>query len=48
MRLPGRERQAGRVAQRIDGGVDLRAQAAAAAPDRLAGAAAFLAAPALC
>ena len=46
--LTASEMKAGRIAKRIDGGVDLRAQAAAAAPDRLAGAAAFLAAPALC
>ena len=48
MCLPGREGQAGRVAQRIDRGVDLRAQAATAAPDRLVVGAVFLAAPALC
>ena len=47
MRLSGRERKAGRVAQCVDRGVDLGAQAAATAPDRLVGAV-FLSAPALC
>ena len=47
VRLPGREGKAGRVAERVDQGVDLGAQAAPAAPDRLV-AAAFLLAPALC
>src|SRR3954451_22939767 len=46
--LPRREGEAGRVAERVDQGVDLRAQAAAAAPDRLPAPAAFLGAPALC
>src|SRR5215213_11958237 len=46
MRLPGRERKAGRVAQRVNHGMDLRAQAAAAAPDRFI--TVFLIAPALC
>ena len=35
MRLAWAEREAGRVAERIDRGVDLRRQAALAAPDRL-------------
>jgi hypothetical protein len=48
MRLPGREREADRVAQGVHHGVDLGAQAAAAAPDRFVGLAVFLAAPALC
>src|SRR3954449_12226900 len=48
VRLPRREGEAGRVAERVDQGVDLRAQAAAAAPDRLPAPAAFLGAPALC
>jgi hypothetical protein len=47
VRLPGREGKAGRVAERVDQGVDLGAQAASAAPDRLL-AATFLIAPALC
>jgi len=47
MRLPRREREPGWVAERVDQGVDLGAQAASAAPDRLV-AAAFLIAPALC
>src|SRR3954447_7253495 len=48
MRLTRAEREPGRVAERVDGGVDLRAQPAAAAPDRLVAPAAFLTAPALC
>src|SRR3954464_9599740 len=62
VRLPRREGEAGRVAERVArggaepggvagrvaGGVYLRAQAAAAAPDRLVAPAAFLGAPALC
>ena len=44
--LPGREREPGRIAEGIDRGVDLRAQAATAASDRFI--AVFLAAPALC
>src|SRR5690349_6568380 len=48
MRLPRAEREPGRVAERVDQGVDLRAQAALAAPDRLVAPAAFLTAPALC
>src|SRR3954447_21364205 len=48
VRLPRREGEAGRVAERVDQGVDLRAQAAFAAPDRLVASAAFLGAPALC
>jgi hypothetical protein len=47
VRLPRREGEAGRVAERVDQGVDLGAQTALAAPDRLARAA-FLIAPALC
>ena len=47
VRLPRRERKTGRVAERVDQGVDLGAQAASAAPDRLL-AATFLIAPALC
>jgi hypothetical protein len=47
VRLPRREGEAGRVAERVDQGLDLRAQAAAAAPDRLV-ATPFLIAPALC
>src|SRR5918998_1956931 len=46
VRLSRREAEAGRVAERIDRGVGLRARAAAAAPDRFI--TAFLAAPALC
>src|SRR3954453_5423723 len=50
VRLPRREGEAGRVAERVDQGVDLRAQAAAAAPDPAppVAPAAFLGAPALC
>src|SRR3954454_2048284 len=48
VRLPRREGEPGRVAERVDQGVDLRAQAAAAAPDRLVAPAAFSGAPALC
>src|SRR4051794_28064393 len=48
VRLPRREGEAGRVAERVDQGVDLRAQAAFAAPGRLPAPAAFLGAPALC
>ena len=44
--LPGREREPGRIAEGIDRGVDLRAQAATAASDRFI--TVFLAAPALC
>ena len=47
VRLPRREREPGRVAERVNQGVDLGAQAASAAPDRLV-AAVFLTAPALC
>jgi hypothetical protein len=47
VRLARREREPGRVAERVDQGVDLGAQATSAAPDRLV-AAAFLIAPALC
>jgi hypothetical protein len=46
VRLPGREGKSGRVAQRVDRGVDFRAQTAAATPDRLV--TVFLTAPALC
>src|SRR3954451_20151493 len=48
VRLPRREGGAGRVAERVDQAVDLRARAAAAAPDRLVAPAAFWGAPALC
>src|SRR5919107_4436508 len=48
MRLPRREHEAGGVAECIDPGVDLGAQTAAAAPDRLLPTTTFLAAPALC
>ena len=49
VRLARREREPGRVAERVDKGVDLRAQATPAAPDGLlAATAAFLIAPALC
>src|SRR5436305_704268 len=48
LRLPRREREPGRVAERVHERVDLRAQAAPAAPDRLVAPAAFLGAPALC
>ena len=48
VRLPGREGKAGRVAERVDGRVNLRAKAAAAAPDRFVALAALLSAPALC
>jgi hypothetical protein len=37
VRPPGRERGAGRVAERVDRGVDLGARPAPAAPDRLPG-----------
>src|SRR6186997_1241932 len=47
VRLPRREGEAGRVAERVHERMDLGAQAAAAAPDRLV-AAPFLIAPALC
>lgn len=47
MRLPRREREAGWVAQRIDRGVDLGAQATPATSDGFI-AAVFFAAPALC
>src|SRR5690349_11840273 len=47
VRLPRREGEAGRVAERVHERMDLGAQAAAAAPDRLV-AAPFLTAPALC
>ena len=47
VRLPRREREAGRVAECLDGGVDLGAQAAPAAPDGFI-TAVFFAAPALC
>ena len=46
MSLPGREMEAGWIAERINGGIDLGAQSAFAAPDRLR--AVFLSAPALC
>src|SRR3954462_4248741 len=48
VRLSRREREPGRVAERVDGGGDLGARPAAAAPDRLVAPAAFLTAPALC
>jgi hypothetical protein len=47
MRLPRREIETGRIAQRIDGGMDFCAQPAAAAPDGLCVAPPFFA-PALC
>ena len=47
VRLSGRQRETGRVAERIDPGVDLGAQAAPAAADGFT-ATAFLTAPALC
>jgi len=47
VRLPGREREAGRIAECVDRGVDLRRQATLAAPDRLGRALPPLA-PALC
>src|SRR5689334_1150796 len=47
VRLPQRGREPGRVAERVHERVDLGAQAAPAAPDRLV-AAPFLTAPALC
>ena len=46
MGLTRGEVEAGRIAERIDGGVDLGAQSASASPDRLR--AVFLSAPALC
>src|SRR4051794_3023305 len=46
--LPRAEREAGRVAERVDGGVDLRARAAPAAPDGLVARSPFFAAPAPC
>ena len=48
MGLPGREVKAGRIAQRIDRGVNLGAQAATAAPDGLALLRPLFLAPALC
>lgn len=45
--LAGSEKEAGRIAQRVDDGVDFSAQPAFAAPDRLVFAIFFLA-PALC
>src|SRR3954453_3732319 len=48
VRLSRREREPGRVAERVDGGVDLGAQPAPAAPARVVPPAAFLTAPALC
>jgi hypothetical protein len=48
VRLSRREREPGRVAERVDQGADLGAQAALAAPDRLVAPAAFSGAPALC
>jgi hypothetical protein len=48
VRLPGREGEAGRVAQRVDGRMDLRAQPATAASDRFVVGTVFLTAPALC
>lgn len=47
MGLSRRQVKAGGIAQGIDGSVDFRAQAAAAAPDRLVFSAPFFA-PALC
>jgi hypothetical protein len=47
MRLPRRQMKAGGIAQRIDGGVDFRAQPATAAPDCLDFGPPFFA-PALC
>jgi hypothetical protein len=47
MSLPGRQMKAGRIAQGIDGSVNLGAQSAAAAPDCLDFGAPFFA-PALC
>ena len=47
MGLSGREMKAGRIAQRVDRGVDFRAQSAFAAADRLVFAV-FFCAPALC
>ena len=46
MSLAGGEMEASRIAERIDGGVDLGAQPSFAAPDRLR--TVFLSAPALC
>jgi hypothetical protein len=46
MRLARREMEADRLAERIDRGIDLGAQSAFAAPDRLR--TVFLSAPALC
>jgi hypothetical protein len=46
MSLPWREMEAGRIAERINGAIDLGAQSALAAPDRLRSV--FLSAPALC
>jgi hypothetical protein len=47
MRFAAGQEEAGRVAERIDGGMDLGAQSAARAPDRLV-LAGFFWAPALC
>jgi hypothetical protein len=46
MGLARGEVEAGRIAERIDGGVDLGAQSPPASPDRLR--TVFLSAPALC
>src|SRR3954471_19504733 len=48
VRLPRREGEPGRVAERVHERMDPGAQAAAAAPDRLVAPAAFSGAPALC
>ena len=48
MGLSGREMKPRRIAQCIDGGVDLGRQAATAAPDRLALIRPLFLAPALC
>ena len=47
MRLSRRQMKAGGIAQRVDGGMDFRAQPAAAAPDRFSFGPPFFA-PALC
>ena len=47
MGLPRRQEEVQRIAQRIDQGMDFRAQSAFAAPDRLVFAV-FFCAPALC
>jgi hypothetical protein len=48
MGLARRQQKGQRIAQRVDPGMDLRAQSAPAAPDRFVALVLFLGAPALC